>query len=198
METHKPTDSVTTAPNGVGGAVGVDSARWYVAIVNHNSEKATAQRLAKAGYTVYVATQEEMRLWRNGRRAMVERVVIPSLVFIRCTERERLEAVKLPYIYRFMTNKAATPQTVGRPVAVIPDVQIEQLRFMLGHSDSPVMFAERPLAHGDKVRVIRGGLRGLEGEVVALPDGKSQLQIRLDILGCATVQINTIDLEHIV
>lgn len=185
-------------PKGVDDAVGVAEKYWFVAIVNHNSEISTSQKLSTQGYDTYVATQQEVRVWRNGRRAKVDRVVIPSLVFVRCTERERLAIVRLPYIFRFLTNKAATPGQFGRPVAIVPPRQMELLRFMLGHADRPVSITDRPYGRGDKVRVIRGSLRGLEGEVLSASDGSgSELLVRLDILGCAKVSIDPTDLEPV-
>ena len=70
------------------------------------------------------------------------------------------------------------------------------LRFMLGRSDSPVTFTGE-YVKGRKVKVIRGNLRGLEGEIIALPDGSSELVILIDALGCAKVHINPIDVECI-
>ena len=203
----------------VGDAGGVPERHWYVAIVNHNTEKNTAERLRKLGYDTYVATQQEYRLWRNGRRAKIDRVVIPSTIFIRCTEAERLQVVKLPQIFRFLSDRAAKQGDKPAPPAVIPEIQLRKLRFMLGNSDRPVGFAPRQLAKGDKVRVIRGNLRGLEGEVLQAPTHhtappattpahqpptptastgapqETDLLIRLDILGCARVSINPLDLE---
>ena len=50
---------------------------------------------------------------------------------------------------------------------------------------------------GDRVRVARGKLCGLEGEVVTTDDGQSELVVRIDILGCAKVLISAIDIEPI-
>jgi transcription antitermination factor NusG len=190
-------NSVATVPAGVGDAVGVPDRKWFVAIVNHNTEKACAERIAKAGYECYLPTQEEVRVWKNGRRAKVVRVVIPTLLFIKCTERERLTIVTLPYIKRFMTNRAgSSADSTRKPMAVIPDRQIETLRFMLGNSDTPVSIIGE-YRKGDRVKVIRGSLRGLEGEVVQTSDGKSQLTVGIDFLGYARVDIDALDVERI-
>ena len=187
----------STVPDGVDDAVGVEKANWYVAIVNNRSEKVTAEKLSNEGYEAYVASQEEYRLWRNGKKKKIDRVVIPSMLFLHFNENESRSVVTIPYIYRFLTNKAGNPNKFGRPVAIIPDKQMYQLKFMLGNSNSPVEFVDRMYAKGDKVRVIRGGLCGLEGDVITSQDGKSELWIRLDILGCAKVSIDPIDIEPI-
>lgn len=66
---------------------------------------------------------------------------------------------------------------------------------MLGQSDIPVTMVAVPYKVRDRVVVVRGNLRGLEGEVVQTAEGKSDLIIRVDLLGCAQVTINAIDLE---
>lgn len=193
MSTIATNQSISAATSVADGAVGVPGAKWYVAIVNHNSEKNAAQSLSHLGYTTYVAAQPEMRVWANGRRKLIDRVVIPSMVFIRCTEQERLRAVTLPFIFRFLSDRAAGPRTV----ATIPDAQIDTLRFMLGNSDNPVDLQPRAYNIGDLVKVVRGKLKGISGRVRTSSDGTARLIVDLDILGCATTLIDPVNLEPI-
>lgn len=193
-----PSDATaTTAPTGVDGAAGVPEAKWFVAIVNSRHEKAVAQRLAAAGLESYVATQKEMRLWKNGRRKIIDRVVISSMVFVKCTEKTRRQIVALPYINRFLVNSAADRGTLSRPVATIGDAEIEKLKFMLGQSDSPVEFVPGVFRVNDTVRVIRGNLRGLVGEIRENSDGTRHLLVGLAVLGGAVLHINPLDVEKI-
>lgn len=167
---------------------------WYVALVGHNAERTCAERVGARGLDTYVPTQRENRVWRDGRRATVDRVVIPGTVFIRCSEAERREIVAMPCIRRFLTDRASGGNAYGRRVAIIPDRQIERLRFMLGHSDVPVEFVGHVFSAGERVRVVRGSLRGLEGTVRTGDDGRSTLTVTIDFLGGATVTIDPIDL----
>ncbi len=184
--------------NVVDGAVGVPKNNWFVAIVNHNSEKSSSEKLSKLGIVNYLPIQSEIRQWKNGRKSKVDRIVIPSIVFIYCTEQKRKEIVRLPFIFRFMTNKAASSKnSLNKPLAVIPDHEIERLKFILGQSDVPVRISEIPFKPGDKVRVIRGKLSGLEGEVIDLNNAKSELIVALDFFGAARLYIDTINLEII-
>jgi len=178
------------------GAVGVRNSHWFIAIVNNNSEKICAEKLLRLGYETYIPSQTETRLRRNGRRKNVERIVFPALVFIRTTEAGRRTAVNLPFIKRFMVNRAGEENKFRRhPIAVVPDVQMERLRFMLERADAPVSIEPAVFRYGDKVRVIRGNLAGLEGQVLKTPDGKSRIFVSLDILGCASVEIDRASLE---
>lgn len=174
--------------------------QWFVAIVHNRSEKLCANRLDKLGVENYVPIQKEMHQWKSGARKMVERIVLPAMVFIRTTERDRKSTVvKLPYIKRFMPNRSCTSNAYGRsPVAVIPNDQIDRLKFILGNSDAPVEFEPVSYRLGDKVRVARGGLMGMEGNIVECPDGENAyFAIRVDFLGLAKVKIARGDLEKI-
>ncbi len=198
MNTIDTSFRVATGPNGVGDAVGMKKTQWYVAIVQHNTEKSSSAKLTKMGIQNYVATQSEYRVWKDGRKAKVDRVVIPTSVFIKCTEQERREIVKLPFINRFMTNKAGRlPNSTHKPLAVIPDTQIETLKFMLGQSDIPVEFVAKDFKEGDKVRIIRGNLIGLEGIVMDMKGAKSEFLISINIFGYARLIIDTKNLMKI-
>lgn len=190
--------SVSTGPDGVGDAVGVASRCWYVGIVGTNTEKASLEKLEKLGVECYLPTQTEHKVWKNGRKAKVIRVVIPSTIFIRCTESERLKIVKHPFIRRFMVNRACTvPGSSNHPVARIPEKEIELLRFMLEKSESPVVITDKPFKKSSTVRVIGGKLKGLEGEILNLNSSQTELVVALDLFGCAKLSIKSKDVELI-
>lgn len=197
MDTEGTLKCVAAMPKGVDGAVGVSEAKWFAAIVNSRHEKAVGDKLKEISIESYVATQREMRVWSNGRRRMIDRVVIPSVVFVRCTEKERRSIVNLPYINRFMVNRSAASGSLRRPVAVIGDMEIGRLKFMLGQSDQPVDFVPTAFHVNDNVRVVRGNLRGLEGEIRSNSDGTHTLIVSLSLLGGATVFIDPRDVEKI-
>lgn len=180
----------------VGDAVGVGERKWFVAVVNHNTEKATEEKLQRLNYETYVAKQTVTRIWKNGRKAKVDKVVIPSLVFIRCTETERRNIVTFPFIKRFLVNKAGKSEnSLSKPLAIVPQHEIDQLRFMLGQSSIPVTFIDTPFKVKSKVVVVRGDLKGVEGEVIQVSEGKSEVVVKIDLLGAAKMSIDTADLE---
>lgn len=187
----------TAVPPGVDGAVGVSDAKWFVAIVNPRHEKTVADKLQKINLETYVAIQQEVHQWANGRRRKVDRVVIPSMVFVKCSEQERRRIVTLPYILRFLVNRSGRADGLNKPVAVIGEAEMAKLRFMLGHSDSPVEFAPTQFRIHDTVRVIRGNLAGLQGEIRANSDGTHTLLVSLSLLGGALLHIPPQDVEKL-
>jgi transcription antitermination factor NusG len=148
------------------------------------------------GFTTYLPIQTEIRKWSNGRKKSIQRIVLPSILFLYVNERERLDALSCPYIYKFMMNRAGNTNQYNRfPIATIPNQQIEMLRYMLYHAESQVSIESKPFEIGDKVRVIRGNLQGLEGNIQTCRQGDTFIVVNLDILGCARVSINRDDVE---
>lgn len=183
-------------------AVGVASPaplHWFAAIVKNRSESKISDDLAKAGIETFVPVQNVARRQRNGKTKLVPHVVIPAMLFVHCTEvRRKKEVVWHPLVHRFLTNRAASE---ARTVARISDHEIRTLRFMLGQSDIPIGFLDAEEGYrykaSDHVTVVRGSLKGLEGEVVEVKSNETQLIVRLSTLGCATLTISTSDLAPV-
>lgn len=106
----------------------------------------------------------------------------PDDDFVHVTPQERPLPLTLQAISRYMVLRGES-----RP-AVIPEEQMERFRFMLDYSPEAVEIYSTPLAAGDAVKVIKGPLAGLEGELVMI-GGKSKVAVRLDMLGCAHVDM---------
>jgi ribosomal protein L24 len=58
-----------------------------------------------------------------------------------------------------------------------------------------VISADEPIQKGARVKVIRGSLKGVEGEVVESPGGNASLVVRILNLLCAKVSIPREDLS---
>lgn len=155
--------------------------QWLVAYVQSCLEKKTAERLKAMGVEYYLPIQSEIRQWSD-RRKKVDRLVIPMMIFVHVTPQERPLPLTLQAISRYMVLRGES-----RP-AVIPEEQMERFRFMLDYSPEAVEICSTPLAAGDAVKVIKGPLAGLEGELVMI-GGKSKVAVRLDMLGCAHVDM---------
>lgn len=154
---------------------------WLAAYVRLYHEKKTCDRLRNMGIECYLPIQEEMHQWSD-RRKKVERIVIPMIIFVHVSAEEQAEPLSLSSVSRYMVLRGE-----GAP-AVIPDKQMEQFRFMLDYSEEAVELCTTPLAPGEKVKVIKGPLAGLEGELVTV-NGRSKVAVRLDMLGCAQVDM---------
>ena len=163
---------------------------WVAALVQICTEKKVGDRLKKLGIENYVPTQTEIHQWSD-RKKKVERVVIPMVVFVRVDEATERTLRMQSFIRKILTYPGQ------QAAAVIPDDQIDRLKFMLKQADSPVELMPENLRVGDRMRIARGALKGLEGELCKSVPEKSMVAIRIDGLGYACVSVSVGDLERI-
>lgn len=176
-------------------AVGVPESYWFIAIVKNNTEFSTLSKLEEKGYEAYVPYQVRTVATPRGGKRKRNCVVIPTMIFIHCTEEERKIIVSFPFINRFMVDRMCSKDSFNKsPIAHIPDEQINKLKFMLWNCDKEVLFEPLSLKVKDEVEVIRGGLKGLIGNVERI-DNDVRLYIRIDALGYAGVRINASDVK---
>lgn len=163
---------------------------WIAAYTKPRSEKKTASELTKLGIESYVATQIQIHQWSD-RKKEVEIVVIPSIVFAQIFENQLNTIIYHRNILKVITKPGE------KKAAKIPSIQIDKLKFILGQTDIPVLFDTSIISVHDTVRIARGPLTGLEGEVVNLRNGTSELIVQIDLLGGARMTIDKIELELI-
>ena len=166
------------------------SKRWIAALVQSCLETKVGERLDKLGVENYIPTQTVIRQWSD-RKKKIERVVIPMIVFIRTDEMTERRLRMQTYIRKILSYPGQWK------AAVIPDAQIDRLKFMLRHAESSVELLEQTLQVGEAIRVSRGPLKGLEGEIYQVQPDKPMVAIRIDCLGYACVSIDKSDLEII-
>ena len=167
-----------------------DERKWFVAIVNNRSEKKTAQSVQKMGYVTFVPIQREKHEWKDGRKKEVDRILIPAVVFVRCTEEERKKVVNHPSIKRFMVDQTRKKSDGRHPIAVIPDWQMNSFQILLSKAQEALNIEPIPINVGDKVKVISGDFSGVIGKVIEQPDGDTYLIILIELLGCAKLKID--------
>lgn len=154
---------------------------WLVAYVRLYHEKKTCARLTTLGIEHFLPVQQEFHQWSD-RVKKVERILIPMMIFVHVTSEERQQVLSLAAISRFMVLRGSSIP------ATIPDAQMEQFKFMLNYSEEPIELRLTPFLPGQQVRVIKGPLIGLEGELVTL-SGKSKVIVKLNSLGYAQVDM---------
>lgn len=190
---------VTPTTDVVDDAVGVEIRFWFVAIVNNHSERKTAERLQKpwvgGAYECYVPTQKKTRIWKNGRKNVVDEILLPAMIFIHCTKEKQKEAKQNHYVFRFLKDPAIKDAD-NIDATIIPDDQVERFREMLEKSDKPVSVENAHFKLGDKVKVRTGSLAGLEGNIIREPNA-TYLVIRIEALGYAKVQIELNEVEKL-
>ena len=177
-------------------AGGVEEGKWHIAEVRTGMERVCRDKLLKAGYTAYVASRMEERVYASRNRRKIERVLIPSKIFVHITDSDRIPVLQLctPAIYKFMTDKACAPKANGmRNYAIVPDIQMQQMQFMLGYADKPVSFSTSILNEGDPIHVVRGPLAGLDGFFIK-QNNNTYVAVRVNLIGYTVTEMPEADI----
>ena len=124
---------------------------WYVARTRYGQELKIRDRLRRHGVEHFIPTEPS-----EGPRK--ERAIINNLIFLHTTKPEALAFannmdVKIRYIIDCVT----------RTLLIVPDKEMADFQRVFREADD---ISLEPLSLGDRVRVIRGPLRGVEGHVL--------------------------------
>lgn len=161
---------------------------WFVACVRSCQEKKVAESLGARRCECYLPVRREFRQWSD-RRKLVEALLIPRFIFVRCRDTERAAILAAePRIWRFLSYEGHA--------AVVRDEEMEAFRSMVERGDREVRFSDKPLVPGDRVRVVSGPLAGLECELTEV-SGSRCLAVRLGMLGTATMDLDLETIERI-
>ncbi len=161
---------------------------WIAALVQMCTEQKVSTKLNKLGITNYVPTQTEIHQWSD-RKKKVERIVIPMVVFVFVDKDIEKQLRTYSFIYKFISYPGQ------KEAAIIPDEQIEHLKFMLNNADSTVEVSNTIYEIGDEIEIVRGPLKGLHGELCYFEKDKPMIGVYLELLGYACVNINISDIK---
>lgn len=159
----------------------MEELHWHAVFTASRAEKKVRERLEEQGIECYLPVQTLVRQWTY-RKSRVEVPVIAGMIFVRVTRQGQVEVLQTKGVVTFLRLK-------GVPgVAVIPDRQMKEFRFLLDFSEEAVEVVNDKITKGDWVQVVKGPLKGLEGELVKFR-GMTKIAVRLEMLGCALVDI---------
>lgn len=163
---------------------------WVATLVQMCTERKVGEKLSKLNIENWVPTQSEVHQWSD-RKKRILRVVIPMVVFVKVDEIEETQLKSLSFINKILSYPGE------KKAAIIPEEQIERLKFMLKNAESNVELDNNQLQIGEQVRITRGSLKGLEGELHIIDSDKMMVAIRIECLGCACVKVSSADVERI-
>src|SRR6516162_2099362 len=158
--------------------------RWYAIQTRSRHEKCVAEQLRAKSLESFLPVQRCRHKWKNGVLAEVELPLFPGYLFARTTVRDRVRLLQVPGVVGLA---AAT----ARPAAV-PDDDIDMLRKVTSNLR---VQAYPYLKVGDRVRVTRGPLVGVEG-IVSRHKQELRLVLSVDIImRSVAVEISAFDIE---
>lgn len=143
---------------------------WFVARTHCGAELGVRTRLDQLGVEHFLPTEQRTR---TRTRTLYERPLIPGMIFVRTTKRQACACANengLPVKY------IIDPAT--RSLLVVPDKQMDDFRRVLDLSMEEGGLVDAPLDLGDRVRVTKGPLNGVEGNILELP-GRTYVVVSL-------------------
>ncbi len=128
---------------------------WWALYTRHQHEKAVSDVLSMKGFEVFLPVYESVRRWRD-RKKLLSLPLFPCYVFVRGGLDRKLQIVSTPGVHMVLRR--------GEEIAIVPDMEIEAIRRTL---EGKLNVEPHPfLRCGERVRVKRGALEGVEGILV--------------------------------
>jgi transcription antitermination factor NusG len=159
--------------------------RWYAAYTLPRHEKAVVEQLRLRTIETYLPLFEKMSQWKD-RVVWVQLPLFPSYVFVRMPLRDRAQVLSLSSVLRLVGfNGHPTP---------LPEGEIESLRTYLSvRRAEPFPYLNK----GNRVRVVSGPLRNVEG-VIVRRKGKMRIIVAIDsIQRSVAVELEAADLRSL-
>jgi transcriptional antiterminator RfaH len=143
--------------------------KWYALYTKPRWEKKVSQLLNERRIENYLPLQKMLKQWSD-RKKWIQEPLFRSYIFVHISPEEYLPSLQTPGVVRFITFE--------KKAVVIPPVQIEAIKTYVQTGEE--LIQETPdVKTGDRVVVIRGSLKGLEGILVQISK-KKRLRIMID------------------
>jgi transcription antitermination factor NusG len=163
-----------------------ESSDWWALYTRHQHEKTVATMLSAKGFEVFLPLYESTRLWRD-RSKIITLPLFPCYVFLRGGLNRRLQVVTTPGVHMVLL--------CGERVAVIPEAEIQAIRRAV---EGPFRVEPHPfLKCGERVRVTRGSLEGVEG-ILVRKKNLYRLVLSVDMMAkSVAMEIDATDVEPV-
>lgn len=132
-------------------------ASWYAVLTRSRQEKVSASMLESFGVENFLPLTIERRQWSD-RKQVVNVPLFPGYLFVRIhlLRDSQLRVLKIPGVVRFIGN-----HTGPQPISA---AEIESIQIVLSHRIECTPYHMPRI--GDRVRIFRGVLAGIEGALV--------------------------------
>lgn len=153
-------------------SVETDNRKWFAAMTSFGQEVVIRDRLVSKGIDCFIPTEQR----RNYRGQVREHAVISNLVFIHASQQDACllrtrDCLPVKYLFDYARHA----------MLAVPDKQMEDFRRVFEAGISEGGLVDKALALGEKVRVTRGALKGVEGNVLEF---QGKLYVVVGIYGC--------------
>jgi transcription antitermination factor NusG len=163
-----------------------EASPWWVLYTRHQHEKAVAEMLSAKDFEVFLPLYESVRRWKD-RKKLLTLPLFPCYVFVKGGQDRRLQVVTTPGIHTILFH--------GESVAIVPEAEIQAIRKAV---EGPFRVEPHPfLKCGERVRVTRGSLEGVEG-ILIRKKNLYRLVLSVDMMAqSVAVEIDATDVEPV-
>lgn len=164
----------------------VPQSSWYAIYTRFRHEKTVAQILTTKGLEIFLPLYESAHRWKD-RTKLVSLPLFPCYVFLKGSLDRRLDIMNTPGFHAIVS-------AAGQPAAIPPN-EIEAIRKTIesGARVNPYPF----MKCGERVRVKRGPLTGVEGILVRVKN-QFRLVVSVEMLGKAVaVEVDASVVERV-
>jgi transcription antitermination factor NusG len=142
--------------------------------------------LVTKGFEVFLPLYESTRRWKD-RRKVLSLPLFPGYVFVRGAMDRRLPVLTTPGVHTIISQ--------GERIATVPEEEIEAIRRTI---DGDFSVEPHPfLRCGERVRVVRGSLEGVEG-ILTRKKSLFRLVLSVEMLAqSVSVEIDAMDVVPI-
>lgn len=179
-------DIMVTHVQGPDEDLRTEDSPWWALYTRHQHEKVVAETLSEKGFKVFLPLYESVRRWKD-RKKLLSLPLFPCYVFVKGNQDRKLQVVTTPGVHMMLYR--------GERVATIPEAEIEAIqRAVEGHYRvEPHPF----LKCGERVRVVRGALEGVEG-ILLRKKNWCRLVLSVEMLAqSVVVEIGSSDVEPV-
>jgi len=159
---------------------------WWALYTRHQHEKTVADMLATKGFNVFLPLYDSTRKWKD-RTKLLSLPLFPCYVFVKGGLDRKLQVVSTPGVHMILYR--------GEQVAAIHEQEMAAIRSAV---EGRLKIEPHPfLKCGQKVRVLRGAMEGVEG-ILTRKKNRFRLVLSVDMLAQSiAVEVDAADVEPV-
>lgn len=159
---------------------------WYAVFTVPRNEKSVERQLNLRHIECFLPTYETVRVWKNRQRVKVVLPLFPTYLFVCIDRRDRVKVLESPGVLQIVGN-SREPLPLSAP-------EVEFLRSdFCKHRAKPY----HDFVIGQKVRVRRGVMQGVEG-ILVRRNNRVRFVLTLGLINQhAAIEVGAEDLEAI-
>ena len=152
----------------------LNTKKWHALYVASRQEKNAMRLLNEKNIEAYTPVVKTMKQWSD-RKKMVELPLLNGYLFVKISETENDLVRQTKGVVNFVRSEGK--------IATVRDIEIQRLKQLveLGYQ-MEVSGAKSDFKKGEKVKILSGVLKGIEGLVVESKEGKF-IDILLESIG---------------